>query len=159
MSYNPGAHYGSAERRSWKEIPLTDVSGIIAEEEPTNPKTNVDGDSRRYAQINEPLNTPIAISGMIIDDEIATLSGINSDIRNATLSGQVNPAFATIIEEDGNLLWIAEAAPGSARGSSVWRVKQTEKINQGYYTGNNVTWADGDGNFDNTATYPLSSLF
>jgi hypothetical protein len=63
---------GSAERRSWVEIPQTDVAGII--EEITNPKTKEEADVRRYAQLVHVVNsTSTAITSGSIDQLSGTV--------------------------------------------------------------------------------------
>lgn len=54
-------------------------------------------------------------------------------------------ALAIKITVSGGVTYIGEAAPGSAQASAVWRCSAID-------ASGNVTWADGDSNFDNIAT-------
>jgi hypothetical protein len=156
MTYVPHCDMAAAEYRRFIEVPLSGVAELSGYEEPTNPTTNIDGDSRRYTQV------VTSVDNSIIVDPEDTLSGvemINEDILGALLSGVIDPAFAQVIEESGNLTWIAEGEPGSLRSESVWRVKQIESVNLGYYNTDIITWPGGDPDFNKVALYPLSSLF
>ena len=56
--------------------------------------------------------------------------------------------YAIKTTSGSNVVYIGEAAPGSAQASAVWRCQKID-----YTTGSPVvTWADGDGNFNNVAT-------
>jgi hypothetical protein len=158
MAYHPATHLGSAERRRFVEIPLSDLPDILSYEEPTNATTKEDGDRRRYAQLVYVVNpAPVNLSGDVVIDT-GNLEDINSDILNAILSGIIDPALAVVVEESGDFTWVAEALAGTDRSSALWRVKQIEAIETGNLITTEIKWADGNGNFDNTATHPLSSL-
>ena len=47
----------------------------------------------------------------------------------------------------GTVSYIAVAPVGTAQSAAAWQVKKVDTT-----TGTVVTWADGDGNFDNVAT-------
>lgn len=61
-------------------------------------------------------------------------SAVNSDIP-----------LATKITTSGTDTYVGEALPGSSQAAAVWRIQKID--NDG-----NVTWKDGDSEFDNTAT-------
>lgn len=158
MTYDPGCHFANAERRNFMEIPLSGVSGIIGEEEITNPNGLQDYGQRRYAQLTYVVNpVPVELSGDVMVDT-SDLEAINSDILNAILSGVIDPALAVVVEEADDFTWVAESLAGTNRTSSLWRVKQVQTINSGSYISTIIKWADGNGSFDNVATHPLSSL-
>lgn len=45
---------------------------------------------------------------------------------------------------DGNITYVGEATPGTATSEAKWRIMKVDKT-----TGTAITWADGDGEFDN----------
>lgn len=159
MAYDPHCHLGTAEARRFAEIPISGVAEISGGyEEPSNPHTNIDGDSRRYSQhvqIASDIKLEVADDSGLTTD----IDKINECILEATLSGVIDPALATVVEEINNLTWVAEASAGSSRNAPVWRVKQIESIDQGYYNSEIITWASGDSAFNYTAAFPLSSNF
>lgn len=157
MTYHPAAHMASAERRRFIEIPQSDVPALTGAGEPTNPKSLKDADTRRYAQYVWQVNpSPVTISGDV-DADLSDLEDINQDLLNNALTGIIDPALSTVAESDGNLTWVGESLAGTDRTTALWRVKQIETTVSGSITYTQITWADGNGNFDNTATYPLSS--
>lgn len=158
MAYHPATHLGSAERRRFVEIPLSDVQDILDQEEPTYPDTMEEADARRYAQLVYVVNPiPVNVSGDINVDT-GNLEEINQDILNSILSGIIDPALAVVVEESGNFTWVAESLAGTDKAVTAWRVKQIETIVNGALETTLITWADGNGNFDNSAVHPLSSL-
>lgn len=56
-------------------------------------------------------------------------------------------ALATKITVSGAVTYIGVAAPGTAQGTAKWQCRKIDET-----TGTVITWADGDANFDNTAT-------
>lgn len=77
--------------------------------------------------------------------EVLTRLGLGYDGQNLQLNNAEN--LATKVTVAGDLTYVGIAAPGSAQASAVWQCK---KIDQS--SGTVVTFADGDANFDNTAT-------
>ena len=61
----------------------------------------------------------------------------------------VAEALNTKITTVGGITYIAQAAPGTAQASALWRVKKVDDSVVGTTT---ITWADGDSNFNNLAT-------
>lgn len=61
---------------------------------------------------------------------------------------------ATKITVSGDYTYIGKAAPGSAQSAAVWQCKKIDASVAGTTV---ITWADGNGNFDNIAT-DLTSL-
>lgn len=55
--------------------------------------------------------------------------------------------LASKITVDGAVTYIATALPGTAQATAAWQVKKIDET-----TGVVITWADGDANFDNSAT-------
>ena len=80
------------------------------------------------------------------DEEFKVLvtEGLGYDGQNL----QRNPAKAlkTVLYADSNYDYICEAAPGTLVATAKWRVTRVSKL-----TGN-VDYADGNANFDNSAT-------
>lgn len=56
-------------------------------------------------------------------------------------------ALAVKITESGTNTYIGIAAPGTAEATAKWQCKKIDES-----TGTVITFADGDANFDNTAT-------
>jgi hypothetical protein len=168
MAYNPCAYHGFADQNSFWELPKSDVPALTALEESTNAST-ADKNGRRFAHLVYQVNpTPVNMSGdVIIDtdhleminaDGFSTLSGQLDDLCTKANSGLIEPALSISVECSGNYTWMAEALPGTPIASSAWRVKQIEDVTVGGYQTIRILWADGDGNFDNSATPPLSGL-
>jgi hypothetical protein len=59
-------------------------------------------------------------------------------------------AMAVSIQTSGTDTFIGEALPGTALATAAWKAYQVDEDG-------NITWADGDANFDNVAT-DLTSL-
>lgn len=57
--------------------------------------------------------------------------------------------YAQKITVSGSITYIASAAPGSAQAAAVWQVKKIDESVAGTTV---ITWADGDGLFNNVAT-------
>tara|TARA_R110002020_G_scaffold148509_3_gene324355 strand:- start:453 stop:923 length:471 start_codon:yes stop_codon:yes gene_type:complete len=156
MAYTP-MKQGSAERRRFIELPQTYVPTLTGMEEPTNPTSNEDGDTRRYAQLVVGVGGEVEISGDNVN--LYTLEDIYRQRRTVELAGIVEPAFATVIEEEGNFMWVAEAEAGTALSSTSWRIKEINTITQGSIDITEIKWVDDNGNFDNAVVSPLSGLF
>lgn len=62
-------------------------------------------------------------------------------------SDQTDTPYATKITESGSYTYIAKAAVGSAQSSAVWQAFRVDES-----SGLVILWADGNSNFDNTAT-------
>ena len=58
-------------------------------------------------------------------------------------------AMAIKITVDGNITYIAYAAPGTAQATAGW---QCRKLDTSISNTTVITWADGDASFDNSAT-------
>ena len=56
-------------------------------------------------------------------------------------------ALATKITVSGAVTYIGEAVTGTAQATAAWRCQKIDTT-----TGTVITWADGNGNFDNVAT-------
>ena len=56
-------------------------------------------------------------------------------------------SLAIKLTEDGAITYIAVAAPGTAQSTEKWQVRKVDET-----SGTIVTWADGNSDFDNTAT-------
>ena len=65
---------------------------------------------------------------------------------------EVSPDLATKVTVSGLVTYVAQATPGSAQSSAVWRAKKIDET-----TGVVVTWAGGNTSFTNIAT-DLTSL-
>lgn len=167
MPYQPCAHHGFADQNSFWELPISDIPALTGQEEPTNPVDSKE--IRRYAHLVYQVNpVDVNLSGdVMIDtssleainsDGFATLSSQMDDLCTKANSGIIDPALSLSIEASGDFTWVAEALPGTALGDSAWRVKQIEDVTINDYQTVRLLWADGDGNFDNVATPPLSSL-
>jgi hypothetical protein len=52
--------------------------------------------------------------------------------------------YKQVVYEDGSTLYVCKAVIGAALSSAVWQVKKIVNMD--------ITWADGDDNFDNVAT-------
>jgi hypothetical protein len=155
MAYTPG-WMSSAERRRFNEIPQANVPALTALQEISNPTSLTDADTRRYAQIVQNIEPSGGLSG---DLGFYTLEYFARRRRTAELSGLIAPAFATVVESDGDMTWVAEATAGTPLSSSTWRIKQVQSITQGLIETTEVTWLDDNGSFDNNVVFPLSSLF
>jgi hypothetical protein len=60
---------------------------------------------------------------------------------------ELETPMAVKITENGAVTYIAKAPAGSSQSDPVWQVRKVDET-----TGTVITWADGDGNFDNIAT-------
>lgn len=160
MAYDKNAHHGYADQNSFWEMPITDIAALTGDEESTN--VAAPGENRRFAHLMYQVNpTPISLSGGLSVDTDA-LEAINAD-GFAVLSGQNDTgikdiALSLVVEAEGDFTWVAEALPGVALSAASWRVKQLEDTTVGNFSTIRTLWADGDGNFDNIATSPLSGL-
>lgn len=56
----------------------------------------------------------------------------------------ISDLLALRLEEVGSVVYIGEAAIGSATNAAVWRIKKIDET-----SGLIITWADGNSNFDN----------
>jgi len=56
-------------------------------------------------------------------------------------------ALAVKITVVGDVTYVGIAAPGTAQGDAKWQCKKIDET-----TGTVITWADGDADFNNTAT-------
>lgn len=56
-------------------------------------------------------------------------------------------SMAMKITDSGSSTYFAWADPGSTQASAVWKAMKMDEA-----TGNVITWADGDSNFNNVAT-------
>lgn len=127
MAYNPSVERGNAEYRSWLQLPET-ISLTEGGDIPLQDK--------KYAQLV-----------YLVGSDIAVSTPVSSIINNSS------PALAQYIEVVSNITYIAESQPGSELSASVWRCKKIEDLTSTV----RITWADGNGNFDNAAS-SLNSL-
>jgi len=97
-------------------------------------------------QVVEVENFPAVISGTTIpvsgvfwqNTQKITLDGENVN----TIPTEDNKALA--IYQSSNILYMCKASIGSARNSAVWQIRKID--------GMDITWADGNDNYDNLAT-------
>lgn len=59
----------------------------------------------------------------------------------------MKPGVAMKITESGTTTYIAIAPPGTSQSDSLWQVKKLDES-----SGLVITWADGNTNYDNSAT-------
>ncbi|MCH9730685.1 MAG: hypothetical protein K0U84_13600 [Actinomycetia bacterium] len=62
---------------------------------------------------------------------------------NMPYSPVMDPPLATIVVSSGGYTYVAEAPAGTSATAASWRCSQID-------SDGSTTWADGDGNFDNT---------
>ena len=79
------------------------------------------------------------------DFGVSTAEGLSYDGQSLQRTNADNLAMK--ITEDGLVTYIAIAAPGTLQSEAKWQVKKIDKT-----TGTVITWADGNANFDNSAT-------
>ena len=160
MSYDKNTHHGYADQNSFWEMPITDIAALTGAEELTN--VAAPGENRRFAHLIYQVNpSTLSLSGDLMVNTDA-LEVINAD-GFATLSAQFDAglkdiALAVFVEAAGDFTWVAEALPGTTQGSASWRVKSLQDTTTGGTQTITTLWADGNGNFDNIATSPLSGL-
>ena len=160
MAYDKNTHHGYADQNSFWEMPITDIAALTGVEESTN--VAAPGENRRFAHLIYQVNpSSLSLSGDIMVNTDA-LEAINAD-GFATLSAQFDTglkdiAFSVFVEASGDFTWVAEAVPGTAQASALWRVKRLQDTTTGGTQTITTLWADGNGNFDNVATSPLSGL-
>jgi hypothetical protein len=53
--------------------------------------------------------------------------------------------YALRLDEVGSLTYIGEALPGTLDSAALWRIKRMDESGPDL----DITWADGDSNFDN----------
>ena len=169
MSYDPNTTHGYAQQKMFWEMPISDIPALTGEEESTN-VAGV-GENRRFAHLVYQVNSPpITISGDVdiqVDTDnleiinangFGTLTGQVLDVCNKLTSGVVDPPLSLFVEASGDFTWIAEGFPGSVLVSADWRIKQVEDVTVDGFQIIRILWADGNGNFDNVASSPLSGL-
>lgn len=122
--YNSNKH-GRADYGSWMQLATTDVQSLTA----------IEGDEREALEEQRFARNVYVIN----QNPIGSVSGF----INYTA-----PALAQYIQTSGSMTYIAEASPGTALSAAFWRCKRIEDLT----TTVKVTWADGNGNFDNSAT-------
>lgn len=81
------------------------------------------------------------------DEDFDVLAFEVLEYDGTSLNRKVSGTSAVKITESGDITYVAKAAIGASQSSAVW---QAMKINE--TTGLVITWADGNANFDNTAT-------
>ena len=160
MAYDKNTHHGYADQNSFWEMPISDIAALTGLEEST--LVAAPGENRRFAHLIYQVNpATVTLSGGVTVDNTA-LETINAD-GFSTLSGQLDTgikdiALAVFVEAAGDFTWVAEALPGTAQASATWRVKSLQDTTTGGTQTITTLWADGNGNFDNVATSPLSGL-
>ena len=160
MAYDKNTHHGYADQNSFWEMPISDIAALTGLEEST--LVAAPGENRRFAHLIYQVNpSTLELSGNIMVDT-DTLDAINAD-GFATLSGQLDTgikdiALAVVVEAAGDFTWVADALPGTLQVSALWRVKSLQDTTIGGTQTITTLWADGNGNFDNVATLPLSGL-
>lgn len=70
----------------------------------------------------------------------AGYDGVNSQLP-------IGESMATKITVSGDITYIGIAAPGTAQGTAKWQCKKVDSS-----SGVVITWADGNADFDNTAS-------
>lgn len=80
-------------------------------------------------------------------EELQQLSilGLGFDGQNAQLLNADNLAIKVTV--DGSITYVGKAAPGSSQSDAVWQAMKIDET-----TGTVITWADGNADYDNTAT-------
>lgn len=80
-----------------------------------------------------------------------TEDGVTKEIqriaRNRSDGTEIVEEYNIKITEVGSVTYIAKAATGTSQASALWQVQKIDET-----TGTVITWADGNGNFDNVAT-------
>ena len=122
MPYDPSLDHGMADYNSWVSLP--DGFNISQGTE------SVSRADRKYASL-------VVIAGQSTSPTTAVSS----------LVASFSPAIASNMVTIGNYTYIGEADPGTPLSAPNWRCQQL------YRNGNvgSVTWANGNGNFSNTA--------
>lgn len=87
------------------------------------------------------------ILNMSFDEDARTLLFQQLGFDGSSFPRNNADNLATKITESGSITYIAFAAPGSSESSSVWQCKKIDET-----TGTVITYADGDADFDNSAT-------
>lgn len=79
--------------------------------------------------------------------EVLSIQGYGFD--GSSLQRVISDAVAQKITVSGDYTYIAIAPPGTAQATAGWQAKRIDESVAGTTV---FTWADGDANFDNTAT-------
>ena len=80
---------------------------------------------------------------------VVTGKNLNNKVEEVLVEGGAlsigDRPFAVVVTISGSYTYIAEAVPGTATSSALWRAQRVDGDG-------NTVWADGDANFDNVAT-------
>lgn len=100
---------------------------------------NESGNTRAYSQEH--------ILNKSFDRDLQQLmvEGLGFDGQNLQRLNADN--MATKITVVGSVTYVAKASTGALQADAVWQCKKIDET-----TGTVITWANGDSNFDNTAT-------
>lgn len=114
-------------------------------------------DYNSYVQVNPNITEAADIPdiGLKKFARMVYVVGSSSDPA-APVSSTISNSFPALAQEivvNGTITYIAEAAPGSQLSAAVWRAKKITDNTSSI----SIKWADGNGNFDNTAS-DLSGL-
>lgn len=84
-------------------------------------------------------------AGFDHDFQVPVSEGLGYDGTNLQRMNADNMAIK--ITEVGDVTYVAMAAPGTAQSTAKWQVKKIDSS-----SGTVITWADGNADFDNSAT-------
>lgn len=90
---------------------------------------------------------PQYMDNLSFDDEFRVHAREALEYDGTNLVRKPAKDVALKVTVSGTDTYVAIAAPGSAQSSAVWQAKKIDEA-----TGTVVTWADGNGAFDNVAT-------
>jgi hypothetical protein len=130
MTYNPQIDSGFCKTKSWVQVPSAVFTAIEQSTEYDN-SSHPDRSRRNYAQMVYNVG--------------------DSDPSTGAGSVTVSELYSRIVEVIGTDTYIAHAPVGSLSTDAVWRVQKID-------TNGSRMWADGNINFDNVASSPLSAL-
>ena len=144
-----GAESGLLTDAELREAPLS-VEGPLTDAELRASAVPVSGPVTD-AQIRA---TPLPVSGPLTDTQLRAaavpVSGsflTDTQLRAAAVPVSTVATLALVLYEDGSVIYVCQAAPGSAVASAVWQVMKVDAT-----AGVVIQYADGDIEFDNVAT-------
>lgn len=104
------------------------------------PIVNVD---KQVIELPTDPRKPIAVR---LSDGKAFYNAVSQGLAGITFpSVMSSPSYATRITTSGSDTYVGEALPGTSTSAAAWRIQKID-------TNGNITWKDGNDNFDNTAT-------
>ena len=164
MAYKSNSDSGYAHSKCWMQIPSGTHDSI------TEGSEAAEISARNYAFLTYQVNaSPITISGDVLVDAVGIddsgtvkLSGDQLKVFDQEAIEAINnlsfstPNYSKIIEVTGDFTYVMQAVIGSGTsGEAIWQVKRI------YASGGETTieWADGDDDFDNSASAYLSLAY